>query len=83
MVQAIVKVSKYRTFVERITWDTPNANANANVLIKFQRQTNIKVSFNDLNDFSMLTLFTVVGASITLNLSLTLANTSWWSDPQA
>jgi len=83
MVQAIVKVSKYRTFVERITWDTPNANANANVLIKFQRQTNIKVSFNDLNDFSMLTLFTAVGASITLNLSLTLANTSWWSDPQA
>ena len=81
MVQAIVKVSNYRTFVERITWDTPNANAN--VLIKFQQQTNIKVSFNDLNDFSMLTLFTVVGASITLNLSLTLANTSWWSDPQS
>ena len=40
MVHAIVKVSKYRTFIERITWDTPNANADANVLIKLQRQTN-------------------------------------------
>ena len=47
MVQAIVKISKYRTFIERITWDTPNANANANALIELQRQTNIKVSFND------------------------------------
>ena len=37
MVQAIVKISKYRTFIERITWDTPNANANANALIKLQR----------------------------------------------
>ena len=65
MVQAIVKVSKYRTFVERITWDTPNANANANMLIKFQRQTNIKVSFNDLNDpkpdFKVMPIFDAYG----------------------
>ena len=65
MVQAIVKVSKYRTFIERITWDTPNANANADVLIKFQRQTNIKVSFNDLNDpkpdFKVMPIFDADG----------------------
>ena len=65
MVHAIVKVSKYHTFLERITWDTPNANANANVLIKLQRQTNIKVSFNDLNDpksgFKVTTIFDADG----------------------
>ena len=61
MVHAIVKVSKYRTFIERITWDTPNANA----LITLQRQTNIKVSFNDLNDpkpdFKVTTIFDADG----------------------
>jgi len=41
-------------------WDTPNANANA--LIKLQRQTNITVSFNDPKpDFKVTPIFDADG----------------------